>query len=248
MEYAPDSGKPSDPRNFATTHWSVVVAAGDDTPKDARDALAVLCEAYWCPLYTYVRRRGYAVADAQDLTQAFFARLLEKRALRVADPERGKFRTFLLASLDNFLANEHDRAQAQKRGGGRKPLSLDIAAAESKVSLEPAHDLTPERLFERQWALTLLELAVNRVEAEYHAAGKSELFRLLKDVLGGGRERVPYADVAVALGMSIANVRQAAHRLRKRYREVLREEVARTLASEGEVDEELSSLFESLGS
>lgn len=224
------------------------MAAGAAGGEDAQEALAQLCEAYWYPLYAYVRRRGYSAADAQDLTQAFFARLLEKQSLRVADPERGRFRSFLLASLDNFLANEHDRARAQKRGGGRTQLSLDLAAGESRISLEPAHELTPQRLYERQWALTLLELVVRKMEAEYQEAGKARQFELLKNALGGGRERLPYADVATELDTSVENARQAAHRMRRRYRALLREEVARTVADPSDVDEELANLFEALGS
>lgn len=234
-------------RHFATTQWSIVVAAGDVSREDAQDALSQLCEAYWYPLYAYVRRRGYAAPDAQDLTQAFFARLLEKQALRVADPQRGKFRSFLLASLDHFLANEHNRAQAKKRGGDRAHLSLDLAAGETRVNLEPAHELTPERLYERQWALTVLELVVRRMEAEYQQAGKARQFELLSDVLGGGRERLPYREVAAELEMSVENARQAAHRMRKRYRSLLREEVARTVVDPSDVDEELANLFKALG-
>lgn len=223
------------------------MAAGDARREDARDALSQLCEAYWYPLYAYVRRRGYSAPDAQDLTQAFFARLLEKQSLRAADPERGKFRSFLLASIDHFLANERDRARAQKRGGGQAQLSLDLADGESRLSLEPAHEWTPQRLYERQWALTLLELAVRRLEAEYQQAGKARQFELFKDVLGGIRERVRYVEVAAELDMSVENARQAAHRMRKRYRALLREEVARTVVDPSEVDEELAKLFEALG-
>ena len=182
---SPQSENENQSRRFATTHWSLVVAAGDMQRDDARAALAQLCETYWYPLYAYVRRRGFSAEDAQDLTQAFFARLLEKQKLHVADPERGKFRSFLLASMDHFLANERDRARTQKRGGGRAMLSLDLATGESRVSLEPATDLTPERLYERQWALALLEIVVQRLEAEYAAAGKAAHFALLKDALAG---------------------------------------------------------------
>jgi len=238
----------ADQRHFATTRWSIVVAAGDAIREDARDALTQLCEVYWYPLYAYVRRRGYSAPDAQDLTQAFFARLLEKQSLRVADPVRGKFRSFLLASLDHFLANEHDRARTQKRGGDREHISLDLAAGESRVSLEPAHDLTPERLYERQWALTLLELVVRRIEAEYREAGKARQFELYKDVMGGGRERLRYVEIAAELDMSVENARQGAHRMRKRYRALLREEVARTVVDPSDVDEELANLFGTLGS
>ena len=242
-----DEGPIAGKRHFATTHWSIVIAAGDARREDAQGALSQLCEAYWYPLYAYVRRRGYSAPDAQDLTQAFFARLLEKQTLRVADPERGKFRSFLLASLDHFLANERDRARAQKRGGGRAQLSLDLAAGESRVNLEPAHELTPERLYERQWALTLLELVVCRMEAEYQEAGKARQFELLKDALGGARERLPYVELAAELDMSVENTRQAAHRMRKRYRALLREEVTRTVVDPSDVDEELAKLFEALG-
>ncbi len=242
-----DKGPIAGKRHFATTHWSIVVAAGDASREDAQDALSQLCEVYWYPLYAYVRRRGYSAPDAQDLTQAFFARLLEKQSLRVADAERGKFRSFLLASLDHFLANELDRARAQKRGGGRALLSLDLADGESRVNLELAHELTPERLYERQWALTLLELVVRRMEAEYQEAGKTRQFELFKDVLGGGRERLPYVEVAAELNMTVENARQAAHRMRKRYRALLREEVARTVVEPSDVDDELASLFDALG-
>jgi len=242
-----DNGPSGEKRHFATTHWSVVLAAGTASREDAENALTQLCEAYWYPLYAFVRRRGYSAPDAQDLTQAFFARLLEKHSLRVADPERGKFRSFLLASLDNFLANEHDRARAQKRGGGLTHFSLDLAAGESRVNLEPAHELTPERLYERQWALTMLELVVGRMEAEYQDAGKARQFELLKNALAGGRQRLPYAEVAEELDMSVENARQAAHRMRRRYRTLLREEVARTVADPSDVDEELANLFEALG-
>ena len=221
--------------------------AGGHDAQDAQDALSQLCEAYWYPLYAYVRRRGYSAADAKDLTQGFFMRLLEKQSIRVADPERGKFRSFLLASLDHFLANEFDRTRAQKRGGGRVQFSLDLAAGEPRVNLEPAHELTPERLYERQWALTLLELVIRKLEAEHQETGKARQFELFKDALGGGRERIRYAEVAAELGTSVENARQSAHRMRKRYRAILRDEVARTVADPNDVDEELANLFEALG-
>jgi RNA polymerase sigma-70 factor (ECF subfamily) len=233
-------------RYFATTSWSVVVAAGAADGADAKTALAELCAAYWYPLYAYVRRRGRSADDAQDVTQAFFTRLLEKQAIQVADRQRGKFRSFLLGSLDHFLANEFDRANAKKRGGGRAPIALDFASGESRVTLEPAHNLTPEREFERQWALALLETVVRRLEAEYAAAGKSRHFELLKDALARDRDRLAFAEIAEQLELSADAARQAAHRLRKRYRALLREEVARTVADPAEVDEELTALFRAL--
>ena len=233
-------------QTFATTQWSIVLAAGDGRLENAVDALSQLCDSYWYPIYAYVRRRGYSAPDAQDLTQSFFARLLEKESLQNADPVRGRFRSFLLTSMKHFLSNERDRASAQKRGGGRATLSLDLAAGESRVNIEPEHDWTPQRLYERQWALTLLELVLGRLETEYQEAGKVRQFELLQGALGGGLQTLSYADVAAELGLSIEAARQAASRMRKRYRALLREEVARTVADPGEVDGELTNLFKSL--
>lgn len=231
---------------FATTHWSLVVRAGKRDDKDADEALAGLCQRYWYPLYTYVRRRVIDVNDAQDATQEFFTRLLEKNVLADATPERGRFRSFLLTAVKNFLNNQWDKANAQKRGGGRHNLSLDFDSGESRVTLEPAHDLTAERLFERQWILTLLDVVMRRLETEYESAGKSAQFERLKDVLAGGGDRLPYATLAAELGMSEDATRQAASRLRKRYRELLRTEVAQTVDEPNEVDAEIQSLFETL--
>jgi RNA polymerase sigma-70 factor (ECF subfamily) len=235
---------PAPAGEFATTEWSVVLRAGKRDDPAGHAALAALCERYWYPLYAYVRRRVTDVNDAQDLTQAFFVRLLEKNALAAALPQRGRFRGFLLVALKNFLANEADRAHAQKRGGGAPRLSLDFAAGESKLGLEPAHTLSPERLFERQWALTLLGGVVARLEAEYAASGKARQFDALKAVLNADRELLPYAALAAELDMSEAAVRQAASRLRRRYRELLRDEVAQTVASPEEVEDEIRSLFQ----
>jgi DNA-directed RNA polymerase specialized sigma24 family protein len=235
------------PDSFATTHWSLVLAAGRRGSPQSEAALAALCQAYWFPLYAYVRRVGHSVNDAQDLTQEFFARLLEKQYLIMADPQRGKFRCFLLASLKHFLANAWDRAKARKRGGGVRRLSLNVECGESRVQLEPSHDLTPERLFERQWVLTLLDLVMGRLLAEYESSGKAAQFERLKGALTGGGERLPYAVLAAELGISEEAARQAASRLRKRYRELLREEVAQTLAETGDVDEEIQNLFAAFG-
>lgn len=232
---------------FASTHWSMVLAAGERANAEAEQALATLCQRYWFPLYAFARRRAATVHEAQDLTQAFFVRLLEKNVLAAASPERGRFRSFLLASLKHFLANEWDRAASQKRGGKRRPLSLDWESGESRLSLEPAHVDTPEREFERQWALTLLENVVDRLRNEFAVTGKSRQFERLKLTLAGGRAALDYPAIAAELSMSQEAVRQAASRLRKRYRELLREEVAATVKQDSEVDDEISRLFQALG-
>lgn len=231
---------------FQTTRWSVVLRAASRSDRLADAALAALCERYWYPLYAYVRRRVADVDEAQDLTQEFFARLLEKHYLAVADPQRGRFRCFLLTALKHFLANEWHRAKARKRGGGVRCLSLDFDCGESRLTLQPAHDLTPERLFERQWVLTLLDLVLGRLHAEYQVADKAKLFEQLKGTLTGDRDRLPYAALGAELGLTEDTARQAASRLRKRYRELLREEVAQTLADTDDVDDEIRSLFEIL--
>lgn len=239
----PPSGAP----DFATTQWSLVLRANRSS-ESSTVALQTLCERYWYPLYAYVRRRGVASHAAQDLTQEFFARLLEKNSLAAASPERGRFRAFLLTSLKNFLTNEWEKAQAQKRGGGQPAISLqlNLDSAESRLSLEPAHNLTPERCFERQWALLLLELVVKRLQEEQTAAGKGRQFELLKEALAGGAERLAYDAIAAELQISAEAARQAASRLRKRYREILREEVSHTVERPEDVDDEIRSLFQVL--
>lgn len=238
---------PSGQSDFATTQWSVVLRAAQPDDSTARAALEMLCRRYWFPLYAFARRRVATVSEAQDLTQEFFLRLLEKNSLAAATPERGRFRSFLLTSLKNFLANEWDRANAQKRGGGRERLSLDWETGESRLSFEPTHTDTPERGFERQWALTLLDIVVRRLQDEFATAGKSRQFELLKETLTGGRAAIDYSIVADELHLSEEAARQASHRLRKRYRELLREEVAATVESPDEVDDEIGRLFEALG-
>jgi RNA polymerase sigma factor (sigma-70 family) len=230
-----------------TTHWSLVVSAGRRDGFSAAAALSELCERYWYPLYAYVRRHTTDLHTAQDLTQAFFARLLEQNLPALATPERGKFRAFLLTSIKHFLANEHDRATAQKRGGAARHLSLDFAEGESRLHCEPAHELTPERRFERQWAMTLLDGVLQRLQAEYAATGKERHFEFLKPALTGDRERLPYDEMAASLEMTEEAARQAATRLRRRYRELLRAAVAETVAGPEEVDDEISSLFAVLG-
>jgi RNA polymerase sigma-70 factor (ECF subfamily) len=231
---------------FATTHWSVVLTAGRSDTTRSRDALARLCQTYWYPLYFYVRRRGYSPHDAQDLTQAFFARLLEHQSLTSADPDRGRFRSFILTAMNHFLASEWKRGMAQKRGGGNQLISLDLAAAEERFDLEPADHSTPDKLFEKQWALALLAVVLNRLEGEFQAEGKTDLFAALKQTLMGSRESLPYAELAPRLGMNESAVKVAVHRLRKRYRELIRAEIANTLDHSEDVEVEMRYLFQTL--
>lgn len=233
--------------DFLTTHWSIVLRASREDDSGARDALAFLCQRYWYPLYVFVRKKGIDAERAEDVTQGFFARLIEKQILEQAAPTRGRFRAFLLTSLQNFLANELDHAAAQKRGGGRQLLSIDVEAGESRFRFEPAHELTPERIFDRAWAVQLLELVVDRLRKEFSEKGKAAEFEALQSFLAGKSGEGSYEQVAAATGMSAASVRQAAHRLRRRYAELLRAEVAETVASDDEVDDEIRGLFESLG-
>jgi RNA polymerase sigma-70 factor (ECF subfamily) len=235
------------PQRFLTTRWSLVLAARDGDGTEAREALAALCGAYWYPLYAFVRRKGHNAESAQDLVQGFFARLLDKRELASVDRSKGKFRSFLMAACTHFLANQSDHERARKRGGGRTPISIDRLAAEGRYGSEPAHDLTAERLFERKWATTLLENVLGELEAEMARAGKSRLFEALRPALLGGAERVPYARIATDLGLSEEAARAAAHRLRRRYRDLLRAEVARTIDDPAEVEDEIRSLFAALG-
>lgn len=237
------SDQPASGSWFATTHWSVVLAAGEETSAGSTQALERLCSTYWKPLYAYVRRYGHDTHEAEDLTQEFFARLLARESISVADPARGRFRTFLLSSLQNFLRNEWKRAQREKRGGGKPVLSLDAKRAEAEYSLEPVDDLTPERLFERRWAMTLLEQVLARVRADYKAAGTMALFDELKDYIWGEQNTTSYAGMGTRLGMSEGAVKVAAHRLRRRYRELLRDEIAQTVAHPQEVDDELRHLI-----
>lgn len=232
---------------FATTRWSLVAAAADPADPTTRDALAALCAAYWYPVYGYVRRRGHDHHAAQDLTQAFFARLLEKNDLAAADQTRGRFRAFLLAACRHFLLNQHDRESAKKRGGGRHRLALDFADADGRFGREPAApDDSPERAFDRQWALGLLDRAVTELRREYVESGRAKLFDALKDVLLGGVE-VGYAELATQLGMTEGAVKVAVHRLRQRYRDRLRAAIADTVADPAQVDDEVRDLFAALG-
>lgn len=228
---------------FATTHWSVVLAAQRDDTTRTFEALSSLCQSYWYPLYAFVRRQGHSAHDAQDLTQAFFAQLLEKKWLSNVDRERGRFRSFLLAAMKHFLANEWDKVQAQKRGAGQRFIALDAASAETRYALEPADNTTPERVFERRWAMTLLDRVLQCLRREHEIAGKTAQFDTLKEALTGDRSALPYAQLGNRLALSEGAVKVAVHRLRQRYRELLREEIANTVAREDDVEEELRHLF-----
>jgi RNA polymerase sigma-70 factor (ECF subfamily) len=213
---------------------------------DSRAALADLCQTYWYPLYAFVRRRGHGADEAADLTQGFFATLLEKNYLADADRTRGRFRTFLLSSLKHYLCNEHDRATRLKRGGGKPVVSLDVDDAEARYRREPSHDVTPERLFDRRWALVLLEQVLARVRDDYAAEGKGRLFEALKGSLTCDADAQTHARVAASIGMSEGAVRVAVHRLRQRYRRRLRDAIADSVESEAGVDEEIRDLFAAL--
>jgi RNA polymerase sigma-70 factor (ECF subfamily) len=233
---------------FPTTYWSRVIAAGDPAAPGARDALAELCGAYWFPIYALIRRRGHTPEEARDLTQDYFARLLEKGTLAAADRARGRFRAFLKADCGFFLADRHDREQALKRGGGRAVVSLDALDAEARYRAEPADETTPERLFDRAWALTLLEGVLDQLAAEYAGSGRAVMFDRLRVALTGGPDAVPYAAIAAKQGTTEAAVQQAASRLRKRFRAALRERIAATLEApdEAAVEDEVRALFAAL--
>jgi len=238
----PDSGQPSHAAVFQTTHWSVVLQAQAPGSSDAHAALARLCQAYWYPLYCCVRRYGHSPQDAEDLTQAFFAKLLEKGQISFADPERGRFRTFLLRSLENFLRNEHARAITQKRGGNREIVSLDSETAEARYAAELDSQAMPEQVFEKRWASTTLAGALARLRREFSSSGRVDLFDLLEPHLWGDDTRTPYGEVATELGMTVAAIKVTMHRLRHRYREVLREEIAQTLEKAEDIESELQHL------
>jgi RNA polymerase sigma factor (sigma-70 family) len=242
------SGTRADPGRavFVTTHWSVVLSAGHGDSTGAGQALASLCETYWYPLYAYLRRRAFSPEDAQDLTQEFFARLLAHNWIGDADRAQGRFRTFLLTALSRFLANEWDRARAQKRGGGAAMLSLESAVAEDRYLSDSTQSMAPDRLYDRQWALTLLDRALTRLKAEQEQAGKAAEFAVFSPLLTAERGQIPYGTVAARLGMSETAARQGVHRLRKRFREVFREEIAQTVATPEELEEEIRHLLAAL--
>ena len=228
---------------FAPTHWSVVLAAANPEAPEAAAALERLCSTYWYPLYAFIRRQGYEVADAQDLTQSFFAHILSRRFLQRASREKGRFRSFILGSLKFFLADELARLQAQKRGGGRPPVFLDAQTAEARYRLEPVDLMDAEKLFERRWAITLLDRVMEHLEAEFAEAGKKRLFEQLRQFLLGDRGSATYQEVAEILGMTEGAIKVAVHRMRQRYRELFREEIAQTVAGPVEADEEMRHVF-----
>ncbi len=228
---------------FPTTHWSVVLSAGDGSLPNAKAALERLCRAYWYPLYVYVRWQGRSVEDAQDLTQEFFARLLQRDYLRLSDPARGRFRTFLLTALKRFLVNDWKKGRAVKRGGGQTVISWNQQETESRFLVEPADQTTPEKAFEKRWALIVLEQVFERLREEFTAGGQTERFERLKVLLWGEKDSPSYAEVAAELGLTEGALKVAVHRLRQRYRELLRAEIANTVERPEEVDDELRHLI-----
>jgi RNA polymerase sigma factor (sigma-70 family) len=236
---------PPDRRSFTTTRWTLVLAASRTESSGARRALAELCDLYWPPIYGYARRCGYSVEDAQDLTQAFFTRLIEKQYVQAANPLRGRFRSFLLASFKHFLANEYDRRQARKRGGGWQLVALDTGSAEAQYGLAVADAWTPETLFERQWAQGVLDRVWAALRAECVAAGRVDGFDRLQGALTGEKGR--YADVARELATTEGAIKVRVHRLRRRFRELLKQEVGATVDDDGEIDAEIRHLIDVLG-
>jgi len=232
---------------FAATRWSIVLAAGGEHDATAtRRALEELIQAYWFPLYAYVRRQGCQAVAAEDLVQGFLARLLEKEDLAQVDRSKGRFRSFLLAAMKNFMANERARDRALKRGGGVRVLALDSLDAEARYAVEPAEDMTPERLFDRRWALAVLDQVLARLRREFLDAGNGALFEAIKDCLTPDRGKLPYAQLARRLGMTEGALKVAVHRMRRRYRDLLRHEIAQTVETPAQVDEEIAYLLNCL--
>jgi len=237
-DFAIGSSRSHGHERFTATHWSVVLAARDGNSTRARAALEVLCRTYWYPLYAFLRRMGQSPHDAEDSVQSFFALCLEKNYLAAAEEAKGRFRSFLLLALKRFLAKERDKSGADKRGGGQKPIALDGLTAEERYALEPAEMMSADKLFERRWALTLLERVLSRLQDEQAAAGQGEGFEQLKEFLLTVGRGTPYAELAVRLGTSEGAIKVAVHRLRQRYRELLLEEIANTVTSPEEAEEE----------
>ena len=244
-----DTSRPAEstqPQWFVTTHWSVVMAAGRGDSARARTALEKLCKNYWYPLYAFVRRLGHSAHDAEDLVQSFFAVCLEKNYLGAADQTKGRFRSFLLLALKRFLANEWDKARTLKRGGTQTTISLDSLTAEQRYALEPAEQLTADKLFERRWALTLLDQVLTRLRDEQAASGKLAQFEQIKESITSAGRGTPYAELATRLGTSEGAIKVMVHRLRQRYRELLEEEIANTVASAEEIEDERRQLLAAL--
>jgi RNA polymerase sigma factor (sigma-70 family) len=239
---------PATALGFQTTHWTVVLAAREKGGPAEREALASLCSTYWYPLYAFIRRQGSAPHEAEDLTQEFFYRFLERQALESVRPDAGKFRSFLLSCLKNFLANERERANAQRRGRGQSLVSLDSRDAETRYSLDLADKLTPEDVFDRRWAFAVLENTMKELEREYSAAEKRELFENLRGFLPGGQANISRTELAAKRGVSAGAIDVSVHRLRQRFGSLLREQVSQTVSSEAEVDEEIRYLISVIGS
>jgi RNA polymerase sigma-70 factor (ECF subfamily) len=229
---------------FRTTLWTVVLTAGDRSSPDSEAALAKLCQTYWLPVYAFIRKRGRSPEQTQDLTQEFFARFLEKNYVARAERQRGRFRSFLMTSVDNFLRDEHDRASSLKRGGGQSPLSLDAKLAEEEFLNEPAETLTPASAFEKHWARTLLENVMHRLAEEYRETNRLALFEQLQPHLWGDSDSIAYGELSQRLTMSVVNLRVTAHRMRQRFREILREEIAQTVSNPDEIDSEIQYLMQ----
>lgn len=241
-----DPASPGKAGNFATTRWTLVLAAGRQGSAASEQALAYLCEAYWYPLYAFVRRSGHPAEDARDLTQAFFATLLEKNYLGAADPERGHFRSFLLTAVKHFLSKQRERERAQKRGGGRPLLPLDFAKGEERYRREPTHEVTAERLYEQHWAIAVIERVLDQLRERYRQAGNEALFERLKDHLTGQETGRSYREIAGDLGVSEATYKMSVHRARRRFREMLLAEIAQTVETPADVESELRDLFQAV--
>lgn len=235
---------PSNQAGFRSTRWSIVAAARDPAAPEAAVALAQLCEQYWYPLYVFARRRGYSADEAQDLTQGFFTRMIEKHDAAAANPQRGRFRTFLLSAFQHYISNQRDRDAALKRGGGTELLPLDFGDAEDRYIREPAHNDTPETAYIRRWVLALLERVLARLEAEFSDEGKADLFARLKPFLTPEADTPPYRELCISLNISESALKVAVHRMRRRYRDLLTEEVAHTLTSPEQVQEEITFLIQ----
>lgn len=232
---------------FRTTQWSMILEAGSDDSVRSAAAMEELCQRYWYPLYAYVRRRGHAHADAADLTQSFFTRLLEKSSIADVSPDAGRFRSYLLTSMKNFLINEWDSANRIKRGGGAKSFSLDDSTAEELYQREPAYLAAPDKLFDHRWAVSVLEVVLARLRTEFAASERADLYEVLKPALTADKLGEPYSAIAAKFGLTEGALRVAIHRMRKRLGELLRAEIAETVEKPADVEEELRYLLQALG-